>query len=408
MSTQIWNGRRRWVRRMGVLLALVGAVAALIIVTGASAANPSTVCAPVPNQNTTGDWAQFGSATWTASGLLTKSKAAPGQPYGITCGGAAVYNQGLPTTNPRDVNALSFDFDPSVSGPSGDSPRMMICFSDGSSCNSNITVAPAQWQAGSFSHFDAFASSGWNSTGGSCGTAFGQTYSQAIACHSGASIIEVAVINDSGSQYPAGESVVLQNMRINDVVAHATVPIFEKRALVAPLKGAVKVKRPGTKRFHRVKTVSALPYGTLVDALNGHLQVVAAKRHGGFQSGQFYGGTFRVTQGGTGYVQAKLNTTTGCPKIPHEITIARVRRPRLWGHVKGHYRTRGAYGSASVRGTVWLTENRCNGTFFHVVEGTLRIRDFTRHRTVILHAGHSYLAPAPPRHRDRDGDGDGD
>ena len=44
------------------------------------------------------------------------------------------------------------------------------------------------------------------------------------------------------------------------------------------------------------------------------------------------------------------------------------------------------------------------------MEGVLRIRDFTRHRTVILHAGHSYLAPRPvPKPTDTfDHDGDKD
>jgi hypothetical protein len=46
-----------------------------------------------------------------------------------------------------------------------------------------------------------------------------------------------------------------------------------------------------------------------------------------------------------------------------------------------------------VRGTVWLTEERCNGTYFRVLRGVLFIRDFTRHKHVILRAGHSYLAP---------------
>jgi hypothetical protein len=62
-----------------------------------------------------------------------------------------------------------------------------------------------------------------------------------------------------------------------------------------------------------------------------------------------------------------------------------------------------------VLGTVWLTEERCNGTFFHVFQGKLFIRDFTRHKSIVLTAGHSYLAPnALPKRGDSDGDNDGD
>ena len=74
------------------------------------------------------------------------------------------------------------------------------------------------------------------------------------------------------------------------------------------------------------------------------------------------------------------------------------RRPpvrRLWGHGKGRTRTSGNNGSGTVRGTFWLTEDRCDGTFFRVKQGVVAVRDFTRHRTVVLHAGQHYLAPAP-------------
>jgi hypothetical protein len=48
-----------------------------------------------------------------------------------------------------------------------------------------------------------------------------------------------------------------------------------------------------------------------------------------------------------------------------------------------------------VRGTIWLTEERCNGTYFEVEEGRLKVRDFARKKNVTLRAGDSYLARAP-------------
>jgi hypothetical protein len=55
-----------------------------------------------------------------------------------------------------------------------------------------------------------------------------------------------------------------------------------------------------------------------------------------------------------------------------------------------------------VRGTFWLTEDRCNGTFFRVREGSIFVRSFVTGKLRIVRAGQSYLAPArKPRRRRR-------
>ena len=73
----------------------------------------------------------------------------------------------------------------------------------------------------------------------------------------------------------------------------------------------------------------------------------------------------------------------------------------LWGNGKGKFRTNGKYSSATVRGTIWLTQDRCDGTLTTVKRGTVSVRDFKRRKTVSVKAGHSYLAraraPARPR-----------
>jgi hypothetical protein len=50
-----------------------------------------------------------------------------------------------------------------------------------------------------------------------------------------------------------------------------------------------------------------------------------------------------------------------------------------------------------VRGTRWLTEDRCDGTLTRVTNGAVVVRDFKRHRSVVVRAGHSYLARAHRR-----------
>ena len=66
----------------------------------------------------------------------------------------------------------------------------------------------------------------------------------------------------------------------------------------------------------------------------------------------------------------------------------------LWGNGKGKFRTDGKYSSATVRGTIWLTQDRCDGTLTTVKRGTVSVRDFKRRKTVSVKAGHSYLARA--------------
>ena len=67
-------------------------------------------------------------------------------------------------------------------------------------------------------------------------------------------------------------------------------------------------------------------------------------------------------------------------------------RRRLWGNATGRFTTKGRYASAAVRGTIWLTEDRCDGTLTRVTSGSVAVRDRARRRTVIVRAGHSYLA----------------
>jgi hypothetical protein len=67
----------------------------------------------------------------------------------------------------------------------------------------------------------------------------------------------------------------------------------------------------------------------------------------------------------------------------------------LWGPGKGKFRTRGRYSSATVRGTSWFVQDRCDGTFTRVRTGTVEVFDFGRNETVTLNAGDTYLAERP-------------
>jgi hypothetical protein len=69
----------------------------------------------------------------------------------------------------------------------------------------------------------------------------------------------------------------------------------------------------------------------------------------------------------------------------------------LNGNGKGRFRTRGRYSSATVRGTIWLTAERCDGTFTSVRVGALSVFDQAKKKTIILTARHSYLAKPPAK-----------
>jgi hypothetical protein len=64
----------------------------------------------------------------------------------------------------------------------------------------------------------------------------------------------------------------------------------------------------------------------------------------------------------------------------------------LWGSGGGSFRTSGNSASATVRGTIWLTEDDCEGTLIRVKRGTVTVKDLVRHKTIIVRAPHSYFA----------------
>jgi hypothetical protein len=69
----------------------------------------------------------------------------------------------------------------------------------------------------------------------------------------------------------------------------------------------------------------------------------------------------------------------------------------LWGQDHhGRFQVRGRGSVATVRGTRWLTQDRCDGTLTRVTQGAVAVRDLHRHKTVVVQHGHSYLARVAP------------
>ncbi len=187
----------------------------------------------------------------------------------------------------------------------------------------------------------------------------------------------------------------------------AASPVIGERMAVAPAAGTVLVRLPGSERFAPLSSGAAIPIGSVIDTRRGRITMTTALPDGAVQTASFWGGTFTVRQArtGSGIVRLRLQAATGCSRPAgaargHSEDARRngraaSRRPALWGKDRnGRYRTEGANSVATVRGTEWLTVNRCDGTLTRVREGAVLVRDLRTGRGVLVTAGRSYLARA--------------
>jgi hypothetical protein len=129
------------------------------------------------------------------------------------------------------------------------------------------------------------------------------------------------------------------------------------------------------------------------------MKLTAAIPHGHkTQDGKFGGAIFNVTQSkrGAGITTLKLleglfrgaPSFASCKRGSHRVLQT------LRSTDRGHFRSRGHYAAATVRGTAWDTADRCDGTLVKVKRGSVVVSDFVRHIAVILNAGQQYLARA--------------
>ena len=168
-------------------------------------------------------------------------------------------------------------------------------------------------------------------------------------------------------------------------------PPVLNQAVNAQPTGTVKVKLPGTGRYVALTAGAQLPNGTDVDARSGRVTIVAARRGGGTEQADFYDGFFRISQAG-GLTTLKLTEPLSCPRSSRARATAKKKTRKLWGSGSGRFRTTGQFSSATVRGTRWLTQDRCESTTTRVVTGVVEVRDNVKRKTVTVRAGRSYTA----------------
>lgn len=210
-------------------------------------------------------------------------------------------------------------------------------------------------------------------------------------------------------------------------------PIAGKTVVVRVLRGAVYVRRRGARTFVRVGGTTVVPVGSMLDTARGRVSVQSANGSGD-QTGAFTGGRFTVgqepklttgqaRQARAGHASRARRLVTvvrltggsfaGCdaddlPALAHasssavgHVASARPRRHRrvrrkLWSSDSGGAWTSvGGDAAATVRGTVWLTEDLCTGTYIYVKQGAVIVTDLVTRKHIRLSAHHSYLATAP-------------
>jgi hypothetical protein len=186
-------------------------------------------------------------------------------------------------------------------------------------------------------------------------------------------------------------------------------PVVGVTANVAPVKPVVRIKAPGARAFVALSAPAQIRIGSLIDARKGRVRITIANGRGGFATADFYEGLFKLTQpkvklGQFAFANLLLNggSFKGCPRAPKNPKLAGAAKTKaksktrsvrhLWGDGTGSFRTVGRFSSATIRGTTWLTDDRCNGTLTKVTKGKIGVRDFVRRKTIVLKARKSYLA----------------
>jgi hypothetical protein len=174
-------------------------------------------------------------------------------------------------------------------------------------------------------------------------------------------------------------------------------PVPHKNVNALPKSGTVKIKLPGSDEFVELEEGQQIPLGTIVDTRKGRVTIVAAAGNG--QKADFYAGLFKLSQTKGKKpitVLTLVEKLTGCKAKGKATTAAKKRKKRrLWGNGKGRFRTKPKHQAATIVGTKWLVEDRCDRSITRVVRGKVRVRDLVKKKTVIVKAGEKYVTKAP-------------
>ena len=227
---------------------------------------------------------------------------------------------------------------------------------------------------------------------GDGGSATGATASHTYLA-AGTFTITLTVTDNSGAKGTATQQV--------------TVPIPPPPApqLPPPVKGVSVNVLPflGTVLVNGKPLVAGqqIPFGATIDTTHGTILIQDIGPTGELEAAYFAGAIFKLTKTAAGLTELVLQGgdfsvctakakrhTAAAGQPPKKKTVVR----SLWGNGKGQFVTKGKYAAATVRGTIWNTQDRCDGTFVQVQRGIVAVQDLVHNKTINVTAGHSFLA----------------
>ena len=193
-------------------------------------------------------------------------------------------------------------------------------------------------------------------------------------------------------------------VRRGKLIADTTIPpAIGQSIVVQPVSGTVLGHPPDDPVFRRIVGAANLVSGWTFDVTKGRVSLTtASNRRGDTQTTQAYEGFFTALQSPgasvTDLVLRSGNFDAMCGSGGVDIARASANTKsvrHLWANGKGKFRTKGRFAAASIRGTEWETDDRCDGTLITVKSGAVSVFDQVLRKTVVVTAGKSYLAKAP-------------
>jgi len=199
-------------------------------------------------------------------------------------------------------------------------------------------------------------------------------------------------------------------------------------------RGTLRVRVPGSRFYVPIGSLTEIPLGSIIDARKGRARITTEvdARTGRTQSSLFYAWFFRILQssGRKPITEARLvkgsfrnclpprrarsasvpafspssiaAVAAAAGELRAQSAAKRKRSKRkvrqLWGRGNGSFRTGGKRSSATVRGTWWLVQDRCDATITRVKIGRVDVRDFRLKKTIRLRAKTrrtTYFATSP-------------
>jgi hypothetical protein len=212
----------------------------------------------------------------------------------------------------------------------------------------------------------------------------------------------------AGSGTPATPATPAQPAAPTPVPA-AVAPVIGESMALKPVKGTVQVRLPQSTGYVSLDAAGSIPSGAVIDARAGTVVLRSAvNAKGATQTATIRGAVFEVRQSPTANGMTDLVLKGGRPAGCPSTTAATVRAAMahgiatkakagsssaMWAKDRSRrFRSRGRNSVATVRGTRWVTTDTCAGTRTTVTEGSVSVRDVHRKRSVLVRAGHSYLA----------------